>query len=260
MSRLHFLGTGAADWSKEYADRPDYRGLTSILLDDSILIDLTGCYDYIDRNNMCSLLSKVDTVLITHSHSDHYSKEVLSRLCRENCDRTITLYGSPVLEPLLPDNKNLRFVPLDSRFQPHFSLHDYQVTALSANHATTFSEEQAMHYFLKKDGKSLFAGFDGGWLLADTWEFLQKNSIDVYLIDSTVGENDVYNFRNFSHNNAQMRDFLCNTMRRNGVLTESSVVIQTHLARTLHPEHSTLSAQSAQKGFLTAYDGWTFEF
>lgn len=260
MSRLHFLGTGAADWSKEFRDRPDYRGLSSILLDETILIDLTGCYDYVDRMGEPSLLASVDSVLITHSHSDHYNKDALARLCRENSDRTITLYGSPVLEKHLPDAENLRFVRLDSRFQPKISLHGYEVWALSANHATAFPEEQAMHYYLKKDGKRLFVGFDGGWLLADTWEFLQKNPIDVYLIDATVWDNDPYNFRNFSHNNAQMRDFLRDTMLANGVLNGRSAVILTHLARTLYPEHAIISDRAAQKGYLTAYDGMIYEF
>ena len=79
-------------------------------------------------------------------------------------------------------------------------------------------------------------------------------------MDATGGENETYDFRNFSHNNAVMRDFLRETCRVWNVLHPDSTVILTHIARTLNPDHATLSARNAEKGYVTAYDGMEYIF
>lgn len=261
MSKLLFLGTGAADWNEKTDwERADFRGFTSLLLDETILIDISsGCFSFVDRFGKPDLLKQVDTVFITHSHGDHFQSSCLKRLCTENRDRVITLYGDSSLEALLPDCDNLRFVPLDGRFQTECTCHGYHVTALRANHCTERRQEQALHYYFKGE-KSLFIGFDGGWLMADTWEFLLKHPIDVYVMDSTCGDGCRNNFRNFSHNNPLMRDLIRDTCVENGVLNEHSVILQTHVAKTLNPPHKELAEQSAQKGYLTAYDGMEYRF
>lgn len=258
MSRLTFLGTGAADWSRNDIVRSDYRGFSSILLDDSVLIDIGGCFDYTERTHQPDLLKKVDTVLITHSHDDHYRGDFLARLCGES-KHTVTVYGDSSLQNRLPSCDNLRFEPLDARFYPSFSVGKFTVTALRANHATPDRSEQPLHYYADNGQTRVFFGFDGGWLTADTWEFLQRHPIDLYLMDATGGDQP-FDFRNFSHNNARMRDYLRDTCRANGVLHDRSEIILTHIARTLNPEHTVLSKQNEQKGYRTAYDGMTYDF
>ena len=257
--KITFLGTGAADWTPNDRERADYRGRTSLLLNNHTLIDIGGCFDYVDRTGKSNLLKEVNTVLITHSHDDHYTKEALERLCSEN-HHTIDLYGDKSLAEQLPNCANLVFHPLDARFMPTFSIPDFTVTALRANHATPNRAEQPQHYYLENGKTRLFIGFDGGWLMADTWEFLQQHPIDVYLMDATGGENETYDFRNFSHNNAIMRDYLRETCRVWKVLHTDSTVILTHIARTLNPDHATLSARNAEKGYVTAYDGLEYFF
>ena len=63
--KLHFLGTGAADWNGP-DERGEYRRLTSTLIDDSLLIDYTKT-----ASDMMPADSTVTHILITHSHSDH---------------------------------------------------------------------------------------------------------------------------------------------------------------------------------------------
>ncbi len=260
MSKLLFLGTGAADWNmKEDIGVDGFRGLTSILLDDHILIDIScGAYLYADRIGNSNLLKNVDTVFITHSHIDHYDKDELKRLCDEN-NHIITVYGDKELVNIMPCCNNLRFSPLDARKNESVNIVDYKVTALKSNHATPNPEEQTRHYYFEGEKNFLF-GFDGGWLITDTWDFLLKHPIDLYIIDSTSGENHTLDFRNFSHNNAEMIDFIIHTCKANGVMNKESKVILTHLAKTLHPHHDEIVAINKTKGYLVAYDGMEYTF
>lgn len=67
--KVRFLGTGAADW-KGVDGRGELRRLTSVLVEDSVLIDLTpsdiemipeGCHPMV--------------VFYTHSHGDHFNPD-----------------------------------------------------------------------------------------------------------------------------------------------------------------------------------------
>jgi glyoxylase-like metal-dependent hydrolase (beta-lactamase superfamily II) len=64
--QVRFLGTGAADW-KGRDERGEHRRLSSILLDDSIFIDLTAT-----NLEMIPAEAHPETIFYTHSHGDHY--------------------------------------------------------------------------------------------------------------------------------------------------------------------------------------------
>ncbi len=259
-TEILFLGTGAADWDyKRDIARPDFRALSGILIDGHIMLDCgPGAFVYEDRFGLSGIYKNVDTVFMTHSHDDHFDAACVSRLCRES-EKKITLYGDKVFEKLLPNEENLTFIPLDARYNESCIVSNYTVTALKANHATTFPEEQAHHYLFEGE-KNLFVGYDGGWLMAETWKFLQSKHIDVYIIDSTCGDSFecTYNFRNFSHNNIPMIDFIFKTFLENGVADENTQLIIYHLARTLHPTHDEVCAKESKKGYIVAYDGMKY--
>ena len=261
-TEILFLGTGAADWNyKTDIEMPDFRGFSGMLIDGHIMIDCgSGAFSYEDRFAIDGLFKNVDTVFMTHSHEDHFGPEWVSRLCKES-EKHVTLYGDKIFEKLLPKEENLTFVPLDSRYHESVEVSGYKVTALKANHATRQPEEQPLHYFFEGE-KNLFIGYDGGWLIADTWEFLQKKHIDVYITDATCGTSYdcTYNFRNFSHNNIFMIDFIVKTMFENKIVDENTKIILHHLAKTLHASHEEVVKAEGEKGYIVSYDGMKFDF
>lgn len=261
-TELLFLGTGAADWDyKNDYERSDFRGFSGILIDGHIMIDCgIGAFLYEDRFSLSGIYKNVDTVFMTHSHDDHFRAECVSRLCGES-EKKITLYGDKIFEKLLPKEENLSFVPLDARFYESCTVGGYKVTALKSNHATTYPEEQTLHYFFEGE-KNMFIGYDGGWLIAETWSFLQKKHVDVYIVDATCGDDFecTYNFRNFSHNNIPMIDYMVKTMKVNGIADDDTQVILHHLARTLHPTHEEVCEKEGKKGYIVSYDGMKYTF
>ena len=72
--KLTFLGTGAADWNGPDA-RGEYRRLTSTLIDDCLLIDVTHTVDDMIENP-----AAITDVLFTHSHDDHFDLDALRAL------------------------------------------------------------------------------------------------------------------------------------------------------------------------------------
>ena len=262
MTEILFLGTGAADWNyKTDTERSDFRAFAGMLIDDHIMIDCgSGAFMYEDRFSLSGIYKNVDTVFMTHSHDDHFGAEYVSRLCKES-EKHITLYGDKIFEKLLPEEENLTFVPLDARYCESVNIEGYTVTALKANHATPFPEEQTHHYFFEGE-KNLFIGYDGGWLMAETWKFLQQKHIDIYITDATCGDSFecTYNFRNFSHNNIFMIDFIVKTMKENGIADENTKVILFHLAKTLHDSHEVVCEKEGKKGYIVSYDGMKYSF
>ena len=72
--KVRFLGTGAADW-KGPDERGEHRRLSSVLLDDRILIDFTPT-----DADMLPEGCKPECIFYTHSHGDHYNPEALLKL------------------------------------------------------------------------------------------------------------------------------------------------------------------------------------
>lgn len=259
MKELLFLGTGAADWDMASADS---RGFAGLLIDGHILIDCgPGAFFWADAQHRSGLFSEVDAVFFTHSHDDHFQTSCVQRLMKES-RKPVSFYGDPVFERLLPNEAKKSFFPLDIRCHAHPSviISDYTVTAAEANHLTEFPEEYAHHYLFEgADGKNFFIGYDGAWLLADTWNLLLKKHLDLYLADATCGDSEVCrtNFRNFSHNNIYMLDLMYATLCANGVIDASTKFVLTHVAKTLYLSREALEDAAARRGFLAAYDGLT---
>ena len=67
--RVRFLGSGAAGWRSEWAEKnPNARRQSSVLLDGKVLIDFTSCsFDKLPKECHPEVLFQ------THSHGDHYS-------------------------------------------------------------------------------------------------------------------------------------------------------------------------------------------
>ena len=252
--RYTFLGTGAADFSPlletELADRLDQntRRSSALLLDGTLLIDC-GPHTAHAAELLGIDTAKIQNLLITHIHSDHFSPASIERLAKGKetlhlwlCEEAKAAGFSPELPGV-----TLHYVkPFEE-----YVIGGYRVTALPANH-TGFP----VHYSIVEpaEGRKLFYGCDGAWFLNETFYKLWNQRYDVFILDGTVGDY-LGDFRMGEHNSIPMIRLMLPSLRSQGVLGAETKVYLSHIARTLHTGHEELAALLKKDGLLAAYDG-----
>ena len=230
--KIHFLGTGAADWNiQNDVENPEYRRNSSILINGTLLVDPGSCvFEFEQTFDYENLYKDVKNIVCTHKHSDHYNPETVEKL-------------------------GLKLTELNL-FEPT-EVGEFVITALPANHRTV---ENPSHLIIeeKSTGKRLFYGLDGAWLTYETAKYLRKLNFDMMLFDATLGSKEdlggVLDYRIFEHNSLEMVELLCNTFKNNCNLFYIS-----HMAKTLHRSHSELTKYMNLKGINVAYDNHIVE-
>ncbi|MBE6669082.1 MAG: MBL fold metallo-hydrolase [Ruminococcaceae bacterium] len=224
--KLLFLGTGAADWPlKKKEGMTEFRRLSSLLIDDVLLIDpgpqvLEALLEYgKDASN-------IKYIINTHKHSDHFNIGTLEKLEE---------LGAEFLEFADGEEKTVG---------------DYTVRAYSGNHSTC---KGTVHFVISDRERTLFYGLDGAWLLCDEVKAIQKYTPDLAVLDATIGFVDG-DYRVFEHNNLNM----VLEMKKSLDKYVGRFCIS-HMARTLHTDHKTLSEAMDKYGVLAARDGLEIE-
>lgn len=220
--KITFLGTGAADWPLvKPKDSAEFRHFSSALIDNCLLIDPGP--QVIDALAEFQIdPGKIRYIINTHSHSDHFSKTSVQALT---------------------DN-GARFYPLEDGESK--TLGKYTVHAYKGNHGTC---ADTVHFIIHDGKNCIFYGLDGAWLLYDEIQAIKLHKPDIAILDGTVGEIDG-DYRIFEHNNLQM----VREMQKALSPYVGKFVIS-HLARTLHTDHSTLCQLMSKDNITVAFDG-----
>ena len=256
--KLTFLGTGAADWTeKDFVDGHEYRRWSSALIDGSLLIDPgPHIYHFAEKNGASDMFGGIKSVIVTHSHKDHFSSETLKAL---SCEAGFRLYGDAaclrILKRELAEDELAKIGFTDVAPFDSFTTDDgYIITVLPSNHGTSDPLEKTHHYIIEKDGKRLFYGPDGAWLFYPAWQKMRGKHFDAMILEATVGYIPGDD-RIFSHNSLPMLEIMLQTFRAQGCLDETSKVYCSHMAKTLHPAHKVLERELVPLGITPAYDG-----
>ena len=258
--RVRFLGTGAADW-KGPDDRGEHRRLSSVLIDNRILIDYTPT-----DADMLPEGCKPESIFYTHSHGDHFNPEALlklgvpvahlgktwiSKAWKKFSDASAKT-GQPVPE-LIPLSIGETIVSGDVR-----------ITALPANHAID-DTEQALIYLIEKGPVRIIYATDTGGIMGVAARIAgidphvkPGNPINGLIMEATMGMGDKgdEDFRIFTHSsvNTVHRTTKMLLKRKRLVMKEGQSVYLTHLARTLHGTQAELDA-TLPAPLKAAYDG-----
>jgi len=224
--KLLFLGTGAADWPlKKKEGMTEFRRLSSLLIDDVLLID-PGPQVLDALSEYGRVASNIKYIINTHRHSDHFNAETLSRLEERGAEF-------------------FSFVDGEEK-----TIGAYTVRTYSGNHSTC---KGTVHFIISDGERTLFYGLDGAWLLFDEVQAIKKYTPDLAVLDATIGFVDG-DYRVFEHNNLNM----IIEMKKSLDKYVGKFCIS-HMARTLHTDHKTLSEAMDKYNVLTAYDGLEIE-
>lgn len=255
---VRFLGTGAADWNGK-DDRGELRRLTSILIEKSILIDFTPSdLDMIPDD------AKPQTVIYTHSHSDHYNPTAAMKLGIKTVyvsdtwvDRAKEDFGKAAEENglVLPWICGLGI-------GDQVKTGGITFTALPANHATSDIREQTLMYLIEKGPVRLLYATDTGGIpaiaarIAGIDAHQQGKPVTAMIMEATMGMGHDEDFRIYTHSSAETVLRISHVLKETGRYCprNNEPVFLTHMARTLHGTQAELDS-SLPPELKAAYDG-----
>lgn len=261
--KMRFLGTGAADWNGR-DDRGELRRLSSVLLDDKVLIDFTP-----SDEDMIPAGVKPEVIFYTHSHGDHYNPSAALRLGLKRIH-----LGSSWVERAKADFEKAsketgikvpKIVPLSPGDK--VTICGMTLTALPANHATGDLKEQTLMYLIEKQDVRVLYATDTGGIPAIAARLIgidphaKGKAITGLVMEATMGMDGDEDFRIFTHSSVKTVERTVHMLlrERRYLPQEGQPAYLTHLARTLHGTQAELDA-TLPPPLKAAYDGLEVTF
>jgi phosphoribosyl 1,2-cyclic phosphate phosphodiesterase len=277
--KLTYLGTAAAEgWPAlfcrcEYCKKALERGGKNLrtrsqaMVNDDLLIDFPAdSFSHMQQNGLN--FSAVKTLLITHSHMDHFSPTDLhlrstSYYAHDLSTPNLTLYGNERVMKLLereritreeePNDTGISAVEIEA-YKP-FTAGKYRVTALPAFHAMN---EKAFVYLIEDGEKTLLYLHDTGELFDEVYEYLAANKVRADLISYDC------TYVALPSGGGHMGLDSCPKVRARleaiGVSDNNTISIVNHFSHNGKLIHDELEPAAKEIGFLTSYDGMVVEF
>lgn len=257
---IRFLGTGAADWQGR-DDRGEHRRLSSILIDQHILIDFTPS-DIEMLPEGCS----PEIIFYTHSHGDHYNPEAALKAGVKRVYLSQSWYDIAVLDFKRAARKLEVAIPeiLPLHIGEGVHIGEITLTPLPASHATSYRFEQTLIYLIEKSGARVLYATDTAGIpavaarLAGIDAHQKGTPITGLIMEATMGQGEAHDtdFRIFAHSSVDCVHRIVKVLTKTKRYTPPAgqAVYLTHLARTLHGTQAELDA-SLPEPLRAAYDG-----
>ena len=260
--QILFLGTGAADWPNPGAHSNGGRRLSSLLLDDSILIDFNDMSMDAVREFRVDA-NRITDVVIGHPHGDHFGMKAIEELAalRDASLPPLAVHvNTKALERSQPSSEAIAsrlelkgYLPGDA-----FDCHGYHFESYAANHALEVPGELAAHLVCTcPSGERLFYTLDGSWFPSRTWIQLRKaKPVDIVVWELTCGT--LYDWRVCEHCNLDMIVIEARFLQTFGFLKPGIPMLCSHIMRTACGDTPQLRKDVNEAGFMLAEDGMRF--
>lgn len=282
---MKFYGTGAAEglpspfcgcflceYARKHGGR-DVRMRSMFRLSDEICIDMGP--DAFAQAALYGDLKQVEHVLITHTHPDHFSYEMMEvrrmatlrregplhyyltgdagKIVKRYRDSDYILGGT---FRRLEENGVVQFHYLE--YGTTYRIGDMEVTPLKGNHFGDMKENAANYLIRMADGKVLYYGCDTGPYLEETFEALAHTHIDIMISECTYGGGeDTYPNPGHLSYSACVKVF--SRLLEQGTIDTDTRVYLTHINHCHQADHETLQRMFDESGLpvacTVAYDG-----
>ena len=249
---LQFLGTSACDFSprldgdcRDCFDK-DARRSSALLINGQYLMDC-GIHTLDSLRILGKPYHEITDVFVTHLHRDHFNRDHIAALA-EGRDKPLRMWVRENAD--IQDIPNVTVMKMEL-FKPYEIADGLTLTGMPANHAQKTCPQ---HLLLEKDGRKIFYGCDGGWLLNNTYEFLRGKELSLAVFDCTVGDH-VGDFRMAEHNSIPMLRLMLPSLLTIKAITTETHVYFSHLAPSLHKSHEETVGIAKEIGADVAFDG-----
>ena len=251
--KIRMLGTGYGECKIKKKSLKDYRRRGGVLVDEEILIDApSDIFDVADELGFSDLFDSVRHVIISHSHTSHFSPEAILRLASRN---SISVYATGKVLDLIPDTPRIEKIKLSTSLPTQFC--GYTLYSIPANHASDIKGEMCLNFVLSRD-KSLFYAVDGGGISFSAWKTLAELKIDALIIDCAL-ELSKTSFASTYHNNIDAVKTVKEILISAKISEPTVKTVLTHIpSDRKRPVHDELSELAREYGMSVAYDGYFF--
>lgn len=273
--RIKYLGTAASEGfpalfcNCEYCTRArelggrNIRTRSQALIDDSLLVDF-GPDTYMHALQYQMNLTRIQNVLITHCHQDHfYIDDLLTRAVPfGNVSDVMHVYGNDMLSALYHHNVVTRGISGDTdkvlnvveiKEYEEVQVGDYRVIPLIANHNP---KEKCFIYIISKDGRNLLYANDTGYFSDEVWEYIAPFHFHLISLDCNHIQMPVF------HNHMSIP--CCVNVREKlgdmGCIDEKTICVLTHFSHNHGGIQTELEEMTRDMGFVVAYDGLEIAF
>ena len=268
--KLTYLGTAAAEGFPAVFCRCKFcrearslggknvRTRSQALIDDTLLIDLPAdTYAHFLANGIEG--DKIENLLITHSHGDHfYPNELAMRhgaYAHDMRAKTLGIYcGEGVYSRLalsLAPNLSLeKILPFDT-----VQIGDYKVTAFPARHAPG---DGALFYSIEGDRHLLYA-HDTGYFYEEVFEFMERKALRFDTVSLDCTNVDIPVSDEGHHMGIDNLERLVERLSDIGAIDDNTVIVINHFSHNANPLQTVLEERVADKGWLVSYDGMTID-
>lgn len=271
--KLQYLGTAAAEgWpapfchcercrAARFQKGKNIRSRPQVLINNDLMMDYGP--DTFSHSLQYGLeLDLVKTILLTHSHSDHFhpldlilrsepyaygqDQDAMHLYGNEKCHQ---MYEELLAHPEAPEHlKDYVAFTTAHAFSP-FRSGRYRILPLKAVHDPR--ENCLLYAVSDENGKTIFYGNDTGSVCPETWDAISALHFDLVSLDCTMGTASACP----SHLNLEECFKIKEKMLQAGCADSSTVFVVTHFSHGCCPLHEELSALAAAEGFVAAYDG-----
>ncbi|HLJ55361.1 MAG TPA: MBL fold metallo-hydrolase [Chthonomonadaceae bacterium] len=269
--KLQLLGTASAEGMPglfcrcntceraRIAGGRNIRTRASALIDDRLKIDFPP--DIFMQAQQHRLdLARIEAVLFTHGHDDHFSPAELQYRGRYFVEPAITrplsLFGPPdVIEALrcALDPELVAYTLTTVMADRPAPVLDYYLFPFVANHDDS---RICFNYMLTgPDGRKLLYASDTGWYPEATWGILERMRFDGALVECTKRDEGGYAGHMSIPEVIRMRQRLADT----GALPAGAPMVATHFCHHMGMLHEELRSALEPHGITAGYDGLTLE-
>lgn len=255
-----FCSCKACQLARTYGGK-NVRTRSQTLIDDSLLIDFPPDTNY-HVQKMGLDLRKVKTLLITHSHHDHFFPyDICMRglnFAEGLGDAKMSVYGNGTVESKFYEAIG-DFTDVESyiefhrikAFQTICTADGYEVVSLAADHNPP---EESLNYIIRRDGKSILYAHDTGIFPGETWEYLEGKHFDLVSLDCTALSRD---WRSGHMGFSAARE-VKKRLENLACIGPESVLVLNHFAHFGDYTHEKICSEVRNWNFEVAYDGCSF--
>ncbi len=239
----------------------EVRTRTQSIVDGKILIDFPPD-TYTHALNYSLQLGKIQHLLVTHSHMDHFFPvELIHRHEHfgHNAKGMLYVYGNETVEKAFYDAvliDRFKVHPLDEavkfvRLKPlaDFTADGYHIIPVPADHD---KRETCLIYIIEKDGKCLLYGHDTGMKLSDeAWECIFSHKYDLISLDATMGKKQIDGY----HMGLPDDIIFAKMLEERGCICKDTVKVINHFSHNGEMTHEQLEEFAKENGMIASYDG-----